>query len=132
MAVPIFVLSFVLVFVCTLVALRRVEEFSSGVRWLVAACSALLSALGWNSYFGDRPPRVGSDFTGILLPYAALGATLIVLLILLLMAKLCRVIRDALRTSRKTDDREDCSSEGHVARRRRPSDRDRLDSARLP
>ena len=81
MAVPIFVLSFVLVFVCTLVALRQVAGFSSAVRWLVAACSALLSAFGLISHFGDRPPRVGSDFAGILLPYAALGATLIVLLI---------------------------------------------------
>ena len=106
MAVLIFVLSFVLVFVCTLVALRQIEEFSNSARWLVATCSGLLSALGLISFIGDHPLLVGPDLAGIPLPYAALGATLIVLLILLLLAKLWRVVRDTPRRSRQRDDRE--------------------------
>lgn len=132
MALFVFLVSFVVVFLCTLVALRQIEGFSSGARWLVAGCAALLSALGLISFIGDQPSPVGPNHLGLLLPYAALGATLVVLLILLLIAKLCRVIGGAPRRSRRRDVPEGCSSEGHVVRRRPPSGRDRLDSARLP
>lgn len=132
MALLVFLVSFVVVFLCTLVALRQFEGFSGGAQWLVAGCAALLSAFGLISFIGDHPSPVGPDLLGLLLPYAALGATLIVLLILFLIAKHCRVIGGAPRKSRRRDDREGCPSEGHVVRRRRPSGRDRLDSARLP
>lgn len=132
MALLVFLVSFVVVFLCTLVALRQIEGFSGGARWLVAGCTALLSALGLISFIGDHPSPIGTDHLGLLLPYAALGATLIVLLILLLIAKLCRVIGGAPRRSRRRDDREGCSSEWHIVRRRRPSGRDRFDNARLP
>ena len=131
MAVLIFVLSFALVFVCTLVAFRQIGEFSNSVRWLVATCSAFLSASGLISFIGGHPLPVGPDLAGILLPYAALGATLIVLLILLLIAKLCRIVRDTPRRSRQRDDCEGRSFERHPARRHL-SGRDRLDTTRLP
>lgn len=122
------IVSFVLVFLCALVALRQIEGFSGGARWLVAACSALLSALGLISFVGDSPPPIRPDFLGLMLPYAALAATLIGLLILLLLAKIFRAIRGTPRRSHHGDGRKGHSSDGHGSTHRRPSRRDRLDA----
>ena len=97
MNILVFAVTFVLVFPCSLVALERVEGFSVGARWCLAVCTALLSGLGLIAFVGDGPSLVGPDLLGLLLPHAALGATLIVLLLLLAVVSVHRSFRDALR-----------------------------------
>lgn len=100
----VFAVSFVLVFLCSLVALKWVEGFSGCARWLMAACVAILSGLGLIALVGDGPRLVGPDLLGLLLPYAALGATLIALLLLMIVVNVHRSFRDALRRNRRRRD----------------------------
>ncbi len=99
-----FAISFVLVFLCSLVALQRIDGFSGCARWLVAACVALLSGFGLIAFVGDDPPPIGPDRLGLLLPYAALGGTLIVLLFLMAVVNIHRSFRDAVRRRRRLRD----------------------------
>ena len=108
----VFAVSFVLVFLCSLVAVERIGGFSGCARWAVAACTALLSGFGLIAFVGDGSPTVGRDLLGLLLPYAALGATLIVLLLLMIVVNVHRSFRDALRRRRHL----------RLSRRRTPSE----------
>ena len=132
MASPLFVVCLVLVFVCSLMALEQIEGFSRGARWIVAAGTAFLSALGLTSGSGDPPSQAGSELEGILLPYAALGLTLIVLLILLVLAKFLLVIRAVKRRLCGRNGREDRASAAQAAKRRRSPAQNPIDHSRLP
>ena len=85
----IFVTMFLFVFSCAFGALAQMPVFNRASRTVVAACVALLSALGLLQQF-----RGGiEEFRVLLLPYAALGAALFVLLLLAVLLGVGRWLR---------------------------------------
>ena len=132
MVSPLFLVCLVLVFVCSLIVLEQIEGFSGGARWVIAACVALLSASGLTSGSADGSPSAGSDVDGILLPYAALGLTLIVLLILYVLARLLLALRAVkLRLLGRSDSKGRAPS-AQVAERPHAPAQDAIDHSRMP
>lgn len=110
----IFVLTpvFIFVLVWTHASLGMSGIFSGFTRWVIAVCVAMLSAIGllWGFRPGEvrvsAPPAVETRplVQLVLLPYAALGLTLLIGILLLLLLTIRRKLNeriqrgDALRT----------------------------------
>jgi hypothetical protein len=115
--------AFVLVFLVSLQALPQMG-FKGAPRWIIGVCVALLSMIGIGQLFSmpapkDAPQSVSNSLNFLLLPYAALGLTLIVLLLIFFLSK-CTY---TFQKSRKRSEEPSSAS-------RKPQSRTEMKSAR--
>ena len=101
---------FLIVSVCTLIALARAPILSPGARALAAICSAALAVLALCRWFARpqvaitavrRSPLV--EF--VLLPYGVLALALVFLLLVLLTARMIGLLGRSAGNSKEGDDR---------------------------
>ena len=91
----------VIVFACSLVALRRAEMFGAGSRFALAICTAALSVIGlWRliaqqhgAASSHEETSGGNAIDGILIPYIALALTLLLLPLILFVGFCLRILR---------------------------------------
>lgn len=104
------VVIFCLVFFCSLIALR--ETGLSQVRYPLAACVAVLSVLSLLREIPASSENSSLVIHVVLLPYAALGITLLVMLLILLALAIVRWWR-RLASIRKDRARQELMRHGH-------------------
>lgn len=114
-----------ILFAVILEVLKKASPFEGWTRYVLAACVSLLSVIGMHRMLARRPAEGGDQggidpFSFLLVPYAAMGiAMLIVLLLLFLWRLACRSASrgEGLEaqpggTSREQEDSEGDSDEG--------------------
>lgn len=94
----------VIVFACSLVALRRAEILGAGSRFVLALCTAALSVIGLWRMLGQHygvpvtPAQAESQadgvFNGILVPYIALALAMLGVLLILFFRSCLRVFKN--------------------------------------
>ena len=100
-----------ILFVVTLEVLKKHSLFSGWTLYVLAVCVSLLSVIGiFRIFVGGKGPSDASDkedpFSFILLPYAAMGISILIILLMVFLRRILRARRKRSEHGEKTfDDR---------------------------
>ena len=88
-----------ILFAVILEVLKKASPFESWTCYVLAACVSLLSVIGMHRMLAGRPTGAenqggGEPFSFLLLPYAAMGISMLLVLLLLFLRKISRLRKE--------------------------------------